>query len=182
MTVESFEQSSPKLGQRAWVHPSAVVIGDVEIGDDSSIWPLTTIRGDIHHIRIGARTSIQDNSVIHVTHDGPFNPGGFPTSIGDDVTIGHKVMLHGCTVKDRVLIGMGAIIMDGAVVESDVIVGAGALVPPGKVLQSGFLYVGSPVRQGRPLTEQEKSFFLYSANKYRELKDRYLASASADSQ
>jgi carbonic anhydrase/acetyltransferase-like protein (isoleucine patch superfamily) len=180
MTVESFEQSTPKLGQRVFVHSSAVVIGDVEIGEDSSVWPLTTIRGDIHHIRIGARTSIQDNSVVHVTHDGPFNPGGYPTSIGDDVTIGHKVMLHGCTVGDRVLIGMGAIIMDGAVVESDVIVGAGALVPPGKVLQSGFLYVGSPVRQARALTEKEKSFFLYSANKYRELKDRYLAGLSAD--
>lgn len=180
MTVEAFERYVPRLGERVFVHQSAVVIGDVEIGADSSVWPLTTIRGDIHRIRIGERTSIQDNSVIHVTHDGPFNPGGFPTTVGDDVTVGHKVMLHGCTIGDRVLLGMGAIIMDGAVVESDVIIGAGALVPPGKTLQSGYLYVGSPVRQARPLNDKEKSFFLYSANKYRELKDRYLREISAD--
>ncbi len=180
MTVESFENYSPILGDRVFVHHSAVVIGDVVIGTDSSIWPQTTIRGDIHRIRIGERTSIQDNSVVHVTHDGPFNPGGFPTTIGNDVTIGHQVMLHGCTIDDRVLVGMGAIIMDGVVVEPEVVIGAGSLVPPGKRLSSGFLYVGSPVKQVRPLNEQEKSFFLYTANKYRELKDRYLTNPSAD--
>lgn len=178
MGVENFESWSPTLGERVYIHDSAVVIGHVEIGADSSIWPLTTIRGDIHRIQIGERTSIQDNSVVHVTHDGPFNPGGFPTTIGNDVTVGHKVMLHGCTIHDRVLIGMGAIVMDGAVIESEVIVGAGALVPPGKVLQSGFLYTGSPARQARPLSDGERSFFTYTANKYRELKDRYLVAES----
>lgn len=175
MSIRAFEEHQPLISNNAFVDESAVVIGNVHIGEDSSIWPMAVIRGDIHQIRIGKRSSIQDASVVHVTHDGPFNPGGFPCTIGDDVTVGHKVMLHGCTIHDRVLIGMGATVMDGAVVESEVILGAGSLVPPGKTLQSGYLYVGSPARQARPLTEQERSFFTYTANKYRELKDRYLA-------
>ena len=176
MSIRRFESHEPQLGNRVFVDETAVVIGQVEIGDDSSVGPMTTIRGAIHSIRIGARSSIQDGSVLHVTHDGPFNPGGFPCSVGNDVTVGHKVMLHGCTIHDRVLVGMGATIMDGAVIESDVSIGAGSLVPPGKTLESGYLYVGSPVKQARKLTEQEKSFFLYTAKKYCELKDRYLAS------
>lgn len=179
MTIEKFENLSPELAEGVFVHESAVVIGDVRIGKDSSVWPGSVIRGDIHRIRIGDRTSIQDGSVLHVTHDGPFNPGGFPCNIGNDVTVGHKVMLHGCTIQDRVLVGMGTLIMDGAVIESDIIIGGGSLVPPGKVLRSGYLYVGSPVRQVRALSEQEMSFFLYTAGKYRELKDRYLADAAA---
>lgn len=176
MSIRSFEKHTPQLGERVFVDDTAVVIGDVHLGADASVWPMTVIRGDIHQIRIGERSSIQDGTVVHVTHDGPFNPGGFPCTVGSDVTVGHKVMLHGCTIGDRVLVGMGTTIMDGAVVESDVIIGAGSLVPPGKTLSSGYLYVGSPVKQARALTEQEKSFFLYSAGKYRELKDRYLAS------
>jgi len=176
MSVRSFEKHTPQLGERVFVDETAVVIGDVHLGADASVWPMTVIRGDIHQIRIGERSSIQDGTVVHVTHDGPFNPGGFPCTVGSDVTVGHKVMLHGCTIGDRVLVGMGTTIMDGAVVESDVIIGAGSLVPPGKILSSGYLYVGSPVKQARALTEQERSFFLYSAGKYRELKDRYLAS------
>lgn len=178
MAIRSFEQYAPVLGARAFVDVSAQVIGDVQLGDDCSVWPLAVIRGDIHQIRIGKRSSIQDGSVLHVTHDGPFNPGGFPCTVGDDVTVGHQVMLHGCTLHDRVLVGMGATIMDGAVVESEVIIGAGSLVPPGKTLESGYLYVGSPVKQARALTDQEKAFFLYSAGKYCELKDRYLAGST----
>lgn len=178
MNIRPFESHTPVVGKGAWVDQSAVVIGDVHIGQDSSIWPMTVIRGDIHRIRIGERSSIQDGSVVHVTHAGPFNPDGFPCTVGNDVTVGHKVMLHGCTIHDRVLVGMGATVMDGAVVESDVIIGAGSLVPPGKTLAGGHLYVGSPVKQIRPLTEQEKSFFLYTAEKYRELKDRYLANSA----
>lgn len=176
MSIRSFEKHTPLLGERVFVDDTAVVIGDVHLGADASVWPMTVIRGDIHQIRVGERSSIQDGTVVHVTHDGPFNPGGYPCTVGSDVTVGHKVMLHGCTIGDRVLVGMGTTIMDGAVVESDVIIGAGSLVPPGKTLSSGYLYVGSPVKQARALTEQEKSFFLYSAGKYRELKDRYLAS------
>ena len=175
MAIRTYQNRRPALAERAFVDHSAVVIGDVEIGTDSSVWPLTVIRGDMHRIRIGARTSVQDGCVLHITHAGPFNPDGFPLLIGDDVTIAHKVMLHGCTVGSRVLIGMGSIVMDGAVIEDDVIVGAGSLVPPGKRLDSGFLYVGSPVRPVRALTDKEKAFFTYSAGNYVKLKDQHLA-------
>ncbi|WP_248799721.1 gamma carbonic anhydrase family protein [Pseudomonas sp. MWU13-2105] len=175
MTLRTYQNLTPALGERAFVDRSAVVIGDVEIGADSSIWPLTVIRGDMHRIRIGQRTSVQDGCVLHITHAGPFNPEGFPLLIGDDVTIAHKVMLHGCTLGSRILIGMGSIVMDGAVVEDEVIVGAGSLVPPGKTLESGFLYVGSPVKQARALTDKERAFFTYSAANYVKLKDLHMA-------
>ena len=174
MTLRTYQNHTPTLGAGAFVDISAVVIGDVEIGDDSSVWPLTVIRGDMHRIRIGARTSVQDGSVLHITHAGPFNPDGFPLIIGDEVTIGHKVMLHGCTLGNRILVGMGSTIMDGAVVEDEVIIGAGSLVPPGKRLESGYLYVGSPVKQARPLTDKERSYFGYSAANYVRLKDQHL--------
>jgi len=175
MALIAFEEWQPLLGQRVFVDDTAQVIGDVAIGDDSSVWPMCVIRGDIHRIRIGRRSSIQDASIIHVTHDSSFNPGGFPTVVGDDVTVGHKVMLHGCHIHDRVLVGMGATIMDGAVIESEVIIGAGSLVPPGRRLHTGHLYVGSPARQVRALSEEEIEFFRYTAGKYVQLKDRYLA-------
>ena len=175
MTIRRFQQHTPRLAPRVFVDRSAVVIGDVELGEDSSVWPLTVIRGDMHCIRIGQRTSVQDGSVLHITHAGPFNPEGFALLIGDDVTIGHKVMLHGCTLGSRILVGMGSTVMDGAVVEDEVIIGAGSLVPPGKRLESGHLYVGSPVKQARPLTEKERSFFKYTAGNYVKLKDQHLA-------
>jgi len=175
VTIRTYQNKTPVLGERAFVDATAVVIGDVELGVDSSVWPLTVIRGDMHRVRIGARTSIQDGSVLHITHAGPYNPDGYPLIVGDDVTVGHKVTLHGCTIGNQVLVGMGSIVMDGAVVESQVIIGAGSLVPPGKTLESGFLYVGSPVKQARPLTEKERSFFEYSAANYVKLKDRHLA-------
>ncbi len=175
MAIRTYQGTTPQLGEKVFVDASAVVIGDVVLGDDSSVWPLTVIRGDMHRIRIGARTSVQDASVLHITHAGPFNPDGFPLLIGDDVTIGHKVMLHGCTVGNRILIGMGSTVMDGAVIEDEVILGAGSLVPPGRVLESGFLYVGSPAKQVRPLTEKERAFFTYSAANYVRLKDQHLA-------
>ena len=175
MALRTFREHTPNVGPRAFVDRSAVVIGDVEIGEDSSVWPLTVVRGDMNRIRIGARTSVQDGSVLHITHAGPFNPDGFALIIGDEVTIGHKVMLHGCTLGNRILVGMGSTIMDGAVVEDEVIIGAGSLVPPGKRLASGYLYVGSPVKQMRPLNEQERTFFPYSASNYVKLKDQHLA-------
>lgn len=173
--IRPHKQHSPVLAQRVFVDPSAVVIGDVEIGEDSSVWPLTVIRGDMHRIRIGARTSIQDGSILHITHAGPFNPDGYPLTVGSDVTVGHSVTLHGCTIGDRVLVGMGSMVMDGAVVENDVVIGAGSLVPPGKTLVSGFLYMGSPCKQVRELKEKEMKFFTYSAGNYVKLKDEYLA-------
>ena len=175
MALRTFREHTPKVGPRAFVDRSAVVIGDVEIGEDSSIWPLTVVRGDMHRIRIGARTSVQDASVLHITHAGPFNPDGFPLIIGDEVTIGHKVMLHGCTLGNRILVGMGSTIMDGAIVEDEVIIGAGSLVPPGKRLVSGYLYMGSPVKQARLLNDKERAFFSYSAGNYVKLKGQHLA-------
>ncbi|WP_420993748.1 gamma carbonic anhydrase family protein [Cupriavidus sp. 30B13] len=175
MSIRSFQGKAPQFGERVFVDASAVLIGDIEIGADSSVWPMVTIRGDMHRIRIGARTSVQDGSVLHITHAGPFNPDGFPLTIGDDVTIGHKALLHGCTVGSRILVGMGAIVMDGAVIEDEVILGAGSLVPPGKVLAGGHLYVGSPARRARALTEKERGFFRYTAGNYVKLKDQYLA-------
>lgn len=175
MAIRRYQGTTPMLADRVFVDASAVVIGDVKIGEDSSVWPLTVIRGDMHRIRIGKRTSVQDGSVLHITHAGPFNPDGFPLIIGDEVTIGHKVMLHGCTLGSRILVGMGSTVMDGAVVEDEVIIGAGSLVPPGKVLESGYLYVGSPVKQARPLTDKERNFFSYTAGNYVKLKDTHLA-------
>lgn len=177
MSIRSHRNKQPRIAKNAYVDPAAVVIGDVEIGEHSSVWPLTVIRGDIHRIRIGMRTSVQDGSVLHVTHAGPYNPDGFPLLVGDDVTIAHKVMLHGCTIGNRVLVGMAAVIMDGAVVEDEVVIGAGTLVPPGKVLSSGYLYLGNPVRQVRPLTEKEMSFFNYTSERYVNLAAEYLEAA-----
>lgn len=175
MNIRPYQGMTPKLGERVFVDPSAVVLGDVEIEDDSSVWPLVVIRGDMHRIRIGRCSSIQDGSVLHITHAGPYNPDGFPLIIGDHVTVGHQAMLHGCTIGNRVLVGMGAMIMDGAVVEDEVIVGAGSLVPPGKTLKSGYLYVGRPAKPQRELTQQEREFFTYTAENYSRLKDKHRA-------
>ncbi|MDX2424264.1 MAG: gamma carbonic anhydrase family protein [Amphritea sp.] len=175
MSIRRYQDTTPTLGLRTFVDPTAVVLGDVTLGDDVSVWPLTVIRGDMHRICIGDRTSVQDGSVLHITHAGPFNPDGFPLLIGDDVTIGHQAMLHGCTIGNRVLVGMGAMVMDGAIVEDDVIIGAGSLVPPGKTLKSGHLYVGRPIKEVRALTEKELSFFTYTAGNYVKLKDKHLA-------
>ena len=174
MNVRSFRDWQPVLGDRVFVDPSAVVLGDVHLGDDCSVWPGAIIRGDMHSIRIGDRTSVQDGSVLHITHAGPFNPASYPLNIGDDVTIGHRALLHGCTVGNRVLVGMGAIIMDNVIVEDDVMIAAGALVTPGKHLRSGHLYAGSPAREVRALTEEEITFLPYSAQGYINLKQRYL--------
>lgn len=173
MTIRSFEGTKPHIAISAFVDETALVIGDVEIGADSSVWPMCVVRGDIHRIRIGARTNLQDGTVIHVTHDSRFCPGGQPTHIGNDVTVGHRAILHACTIEDLGLIGMGTTVMDGAVVQSKVMVGANSLVPPNKVLESGHLYVGSPVKKMRPLNDKELEFLEYSARHYARLKERH---------
>ena len=172
--IRSLNQLHPKIDSTVYVDPSAVVIGDVHIGSDCSVWPCAVIRGDMHHIRIGNRVSVQDNAVLHITHASAYNTAGHPVIIGDDVTIGHGACLHGCTIGNRVLIGIASTVLDGAIVPDEVIIGAGALVAPGKILESGFLYVGSPARKARPLTDKERSFFQYSAANYVELKNQYL--------
>lgn len=173
-----FEGHRPELAKGVFIDPSAVVIGDVTLGEDTSVWPQTTIRGDMHRIRIGARCSIQDNSVLHITHAGPFNPDGYPLTMGNDVTVAHSVTLHGCTIGNNVLIGMGCIVMDGAVIEDNVVLGANSLVPPGKILSSGWLYTGSPAKAQRELSEKELSYFCYSTANYAKLKDRHIAMLS----
>ena len=176
MAIRSFAGVTPRIAASAYIDAAALVIGAVEIGEDSSIWPMCVVRGDVQRIHIGARTNIQDGTVIHVTHDSRFCPGGQPTFIGNDVTVGHKVLLHACTVEDTCLIGMNAVIMDGAVVKAQVMIGASSVVPPGKVLESGYLYVGSPVKQMRPLKEKELEFLEYSAQNYVRLKERHRGS------
>jgi carbonic anhydrase/acetyltransferase-like protein (isoleucine patch superfamily) len=173
--VRSYLHYSPKLGQRVMIDPSSVVIGNVELADDVSVWPLVAIRGDVNAVKIGARSNIQDGSVLHVTHKSEHNPEGYPLLIGEDVTVGHKAMLHGCAIGNRVLVGMGSILLDGAVIEDDVMIGAGSLVAPGKRLESGYLYMGSPARQVRPLTAAEREGLLYSSTNYVRWKDEYLS-------
>jgi carbonic anhydrase/acetyltransferase-like protein (isoleucine patch superfamily) len=171
--IRSFAGHTPRIAEDAWIDESAVVIGDVQVGAGSSIWPLTVVRGDIHSIRIGQRSNIQDGSVLHVTHASDFNPEGFPLVVGDDVTVGHKVMLHGCEIRHHCLIGMGAIIMDGVVVEPYSIIAAGSLVPGGKVLEGGYLWRGSPARQVRELTGKERDYLDYVAANYVRLAAKY---------
>jgi len=172
--IRSFKNIVPVLGENVYVDDSAVVIGDVLVGDDVSIWPTTVIRGDVERIRIGEGTNVQDGSVLHVSHAGDYSPQGHPLTIGKGVTIGHRAVVHACTVGNYCLIGIGAIIMDDAVLEDYVMLGAGALVPPGKKLESGYLYVGSPAKQVRALKETEKQFLEYSYKHYMHLKDEYL--------
>ncbi len=174
MTLSAYLNVLPTLGERVYVAPSAAVIGQVMIGDDSSIWPMAVVRGDVHSIRIGARTSIQDGSVLHVTHDGPYAPGGRSLIVGDDVTVGHRAVLHACTIGNACLIGMGSLILDDVEVEDLVMIGAGAIVTPGKRLGTRGLYVGSPARRVRELTDKEVAFLTYSAAHYVKVKDNYL--------
>jgi carbonic anhydrase/acetyltransferase-like protein (isoleucine patch superfamily) len=178
MPVRPYLDHLPVLGERVYVDPAANVIGDVVLGDDVSIWPGTVVRGDVNFIRVGARTNIQDGTIVHVSHDGPHAKlGGFATVIGNDVTIGHKAIVHACRIEDAVLIGMGAILLDGVVVQKHGFVGAGALVPPGKIVGSGELWVGSPAKKVRMLSDAEIEALYYSAGHYVRMKDQYLAGA-----
>ena len=174
MNIRSYQGVMPTVDDTVFVDDTALVLGDVHIGEDSSIWPLTVVRGDVNKIRIGAGTNIQDGSILHVTHPHQAHPEGFQLCVGNNVTVGHRVILHGCVIEDNCLIGMGSTIMDGAVVHSQVLVGAGSLVAPGKELVSGFLYLGSPVKKVRQLSDEELGWIDYSAKHYQNLKNRYL--------
>lgn len=172
--IRPFEECSPKIDSSCYIDGNADVIGDVEIGANSSVWPMTVIRGDVNHIRIGNHSNIQDGSVLHVTHDSHYNPGGGPLVIGNHVTVGHKVLLHACEIGDYCLIGMGSIVMDFCVVEDRVMIGAGSVVPPNKRLESGYLYLGNPCKRVRALSEDELEYLAYSSAHYVRLMKRYL--------
>ncbi|MEJ2362892.1 MAG: gamma carbonic anhydrase family protein [Gammaproteobacteria bacterium] len=174
MPVREFEKHTPRLAAGVYVDETALVIGDVDIGADSSIWPYSVVRGDVNHIRIGARSNIQDHCTLHVTHKSRYNPDGVACQVGDDVTVGHQVVLHACRVENNCLIGMGSIIMDRAHLGEYSLVGAGSLVTEGTVLEGGYLWVGRPARRVRALTEQERNYIEYSAANYVRLKQRYL--------
>lgn len=168
-----FMYEKPELGERVFIDPAARVSGAVSLGDDVSIWPMSVVRGDVNRIVIGARSNIQDGSVLHVTHESSWQPDGMPLVLGEDVTVGHAAVLHACTIGDRCLVGMGAVIMDGAVLEADSMVAGGAVVPPGKRIASGTLWRGNPARYARDLTGAEVGGLLYSARHYVRLKDLY---------
>ncbi len=178
MTIQRYQSNTPVIDETAYIAEQALIIGQVSIASDSSVWPLTVIRGDVNSISIGANTNIQDNSVLHVTHSGAENPMGNPQgyalSVGNNVTVGHQCLLHGCTIHDHCLIGMGSIVMDGVIVESNTIIGAGSLVAQRQTLESGYLWLGRPARRVRKLTDEEIKAIEYSAQHYVRLKNTYL--------
>jgi len=174
MSLTPYLDTFPRVGERTYVHPSAQVIGDVQLGEDCSLWCNTVLRGDVNRIVIGRCSNVQDLSMGHVSHRSAAKPAGSPLVIGDFVTIGHAVILHGCTIGDDCLIGMGSIVMDDAVIQPRVMLGAGSLVSPGKVLESGFLYVGRPAVKVRPLDEREIAYLRYSAEHYVRVKDNHV--------
>ena len=164
--IRPYLEHSPQIAPTCYIDELSVIIGDVILAENVSVWPFAVIRGDVNHIRIGKNSNVQDHAMLHVSHKKADKPDGSPLIIGEDVTIGHHVTLHGCTIGNRVLVGINTIILDDVIVEDNVMIGAGSLVPPKKVLESGYLYVGSPVKKVRPLTEKELAFLPYSAQNY----------------
>jgi carbonic anhydrase/acetyltransferase-like protein (isoleucine patch superfamily) len=174
MPLASYLDQFPVIGERVFLHGSAQVIGDVTIGDDSSVWCNAVLRGDVNRIIVGRCSNVQDLTMCHVSHKTPKKPEGSPLTIGDFVTIGHSVVLHGCRIGNECLIGMGSIVMDDVTVSDRVMIGAGSVVPPGKTLESGKLYLGNPARAVRDLTPEEIAYFKYSAEHYVRVKNNYL--------
>jgi carbonic anhydrase/acetyltransferase-like protein (isoleucine patch superfamily) len=179
MTVSNYLDASPSIGEAVYIHDSAQVIGSVRIGADSSVWCNAVLRGDVNDIAIGCSSNIQDLTMGHVAHRTERKPQGSPLVIGDYVTVGHAVILHGCRIGNECLIGMGSIVMDDVVVQDRVMLGAGSLVSPGKTLESGFLYMGRPAEKVRPLTDAEIVWLRYSAEHYVRVKNNYLQAPDA---
>ncbi len=175
--TRAYKHFTPTLGRAVYVDPQACVIGQATLADDVSVWPMTVVRADVSTITVGARTNLQDGSILHVNGPSAERPGGWPMVIGEDVTVGHQAILHACTVGNRCLVGMGSTILDDAVLEDEVLLAAGSLVTPGKVLESGYLYAGRPAKPVLPLSAEELAFFIDSAAHYAELKDDYLGAA-----
>ncbi|MGW8247277.1 MAG: gamma carbonic anhydrase family protein [Acidiferrobacterales bacterium] len=174
MSIRPYKELMPQIAESAYIDEAATVIGDVHIGAECSVWPAAVIRGDVNRIRIGDRSNVQDGTVVHVTHPFSEQPEGFDVYVGNDVTIGHNVTVHGCRIEDQCLIGIGSIILDGAVIQPQVLLGAGSLVAEGKVLESGYLYLGAPAKKIRMLTEAELKWFKYSSDHYVKLSRDYL--------
>ncbi len=175
--IRPYLQHHPKIDSTCYIDDLSVIIGDVVLADNVSVWPFAVIRGDVNSIKIGRNSNVQDHCMLHVSHKNDSKPNGSPLVIGEDVTIGHHVTLHGCRIGNRVLVGINSIVLDDVVIEDDVMIGAGSLVPPRKVLESGYLYVGSPVQKVRPLTDKEKEFLPYSARHYVKVANHYLEQA-----
>ncbi len=173
--IRHFNQIEPKIAKNAYIDEAAIIIGDVVIDEHSSIWPLTVVRGDVNHIKIGKKTNIQDGTICHVTHDGPYTPGGSPLIIGDNNTIGHQAMLHACTIDHNCLIGMGSILLDKCHIESNTLIGAGSLIAQGQKLESGYLWVGRPAKKVRKLSDKEIEQLHYSAEHYVMLAQKYVS-------
>lgn len=174
MAIRTYLGHCPSIDPTAYVDPDACVIGQVALGPDVSIWPGAVARGDVQRIIIGSGTNIQDGAVLHVTHDGPYSPGGRSLIIGQGVTVGHRAVLHACTIGNHCLIGMGAVIMDDVVVGEQCLVAAGALIPPGKQLAPGTLWRGNPATEARPLKRSEIEHLKYSAQHYVAIKNDYM--------
>lgn len=175
MSIRKYKNTVPEIAGDCYIDESAQIIGDVHIGSNSSVWPLVTIRGDVNTIEIGCNTNIQDNSVLHVTREHPNSPeGGHPLIIGDNVTIGHGVILHGCSIGNNCLIGMGSCVLDGAVIEDNVLIAAGSLIAQNKKVTSGYLWMGRPAKPIRELNTEELHWFKSSADHYCRLKEDYL--------
>lgn len=171
--IRSYLDTTPQIDESCYIDPMGIVVGDVVLAENVSVWPFAVIRGDVNSIRIGKNSNVQDHAMLHVSHKKADKPNGSPLIIGEDVTIGHHVTLHGCTIGNRVLIGINSIILDDVIIPNDVMIGAGTLVPRGKVLESGWLYVGSPAKKARPLTEKEMAFLSYSAQNYVKVSGNY---------
>lgn len=173
MTIRAFQGNQPTIDPSAYVDDAGLVIGDVVLGENVSVWPGAVLRGDVNSIRIGKDTNVQDLCCLHVSHKRDSDPEGAPLIIGERVTVGHSVVLHACTVGNECLVGIGSIVLDRAILEDRVMVGAGSLVPPGKRLKSGWLYLGRPVKEIRPLSQEELDHFAYSAQHYIRLMRKY---------
>lgn len=171
--IRPFLDHHPTIDPSAYIDKASVIIGQVNIGTDASIWPMVVIRGDVHQIQIGAKSNIQDGSVLHVTHRSDHDPDGGPLHIGLGVTVGHGAILHACDIGDYCLVGMGSTVLDKAQMEHHSMLGAGSVLPPGKVIKTGELWVGNPAKKVKDLTESQRQYLEYSAQHYVKLKQQY---------
>ena len=175
MPIRPYKNIYPRISESSYIAESADIIGNVVIGEDSSVWHASVVRGDMDMtITIGSRTNIQDGSVLHIVNQSSYVPDGYHLTIGNEVTVGHRCILHACTIEDTALIGMGSTVLDGAVVCSEAMIGANSLVPPGKIIEGGYLWLGSPIKKIRKLSAMDKEFLVYSAEMYVSLKNEYM--------